>query len=301
MKTVKDKIVPHLWFNRDAKEAVRFYISLFSNSAMVSEAMIEGTPSGDTDIITFNLLGQRFMAINGGPAFSFSQAVSFFVYCGSTNEIDRLYERLSENGSVMMPLGKYDWSGRYAWVRDRFGVSWQLDVDDINHPRKIVPSLLFVNEKAARLKEAVSFYSTVFPDSRVISESPWDKASGMPDGALLFAQFSLSGFLFNSMSGGSLRHEFDFNEAISFVVYCKTQEEIDYYWNRLLEEGGAEQACGWLRDRFGVSWQIVPEIMDEMMATSDREKLARVTRAMLKMVKLNIKELVDAGNASPSE
>ena len=301
MKTLTDKIVPHLWFNRDAKEAVRFYISLFSNSAIVSESRIEGTPSGEVDIITFNLRDQRFMAINGGPAFRFTDAVSFFVYCGSDSEIERLYERLSENGSVLMPLGKYDWSGRYAWVRDKFGVSWQLDVDDINHQQKIVPSLIFVNKKAARLKEAVSFYSTVFPNSRVIMESPWDKASGMPDGALLFAQVSLSGYLFNSMSGGSLRHEFDFNEAISFMVYCKTQEEIDYYWNKLLEGGGAEQACGWLRDRFGVSWQIVPEIMDELMTTSDRGKLARVTEAMLKMVKFNIKELVDAGNVSTSK
>jgi predicted 3-demethylubiquinone-9 3-methyltransferase (glyoxalase superfamily) len=238
------------------------------------------------------------MTINGWPEFRFSDAVSLFVYCGSDSEIDRLYGKLSENGSVLMPLGKYDWSAKYAWVRDKFGVSWQLDADDINHQQKIVPSLLFVNEKAGRVREAVSFYSTVFPDSRVIMESPWDQASGMPEGALLFAQFSLLGYLFNSMSGGGIRHEFDFNEAISFMVYCKTQEEIDYYWNKLLEGGGAEQACGWLKDRFGVSWQIVPEIMDELMTTSDRAQLARVTEAMLKMVKFNIKELVDAGNAS---
>ncbi len=300
MKTLSDKIVPHLWFNRDAQEAVRFYISLFSDSRVVAEAKIEGTPSGDTDIISFNLQGQRFMAINGGPAFSFSEAVSFFVYCGSDSEIERLYEQLSENGSVLMPLGKYDWTRRYAWVKDRFGVSWQLDVDDINHPQKIVPSLLFVNDKAARLKEAVSYYSTLFPDSREIMESPWDKASGMPEGALLFAQFSLSGYLFNSMSGGSLRHEFDFNEAISFMVYCRTQGEIDYHWTKLLEEGGAEQACGWLKDRFGVSWQIVPDIMDNMMMTTDRDQLARITEAMLKMVKLDIRQLIDAANNFPS-
>ncbi|MDZ7635063.1 MAG: VOC family protein [Bacteroidales bacterium] len=98
------KIVPHLWFNRNAQEAVRFYISLFSHSGIVGEAKIQGTPSGDTDIISFDLLGQRFMAINGGPAFSFSEAVSFFVYCGSDSEIDRLYEKLSCRVTVSIQL-----------------------------------------------------------------------------------------------------------------------------------------------------------------------------------------------------
>ena len=298
MKTFRDKIVPHLWFDRDAKEAVRFYVSLFSNSGIIAESMIESTPSGDTDIISFNLRGQRFMAINGGPAFRFSDAVSLFVYCGSINEIERLYEKLSENGSVLMPLGKYDWSQSYAWVKDRFGVSWQLDVEDINDSQKIVPSLLFTNEKAAKLKEAVSYYSSLFPDSRVIMEWPWDDSSGMPDGSLLFAQFRLAGYIFNAMSS-NIKHDFDFNEAISFMVYCDRQEEIDYYWGKLAE-GGAEQACGWLKDRFGVSWQIVPEIMDDMMMNTDRDQLARITQAMFKMVKLDIRKLIDAANNFPS-
>jgi predicted 3-demethylubiquinone-9 3-methyltransferase (glyoxalase superfamily) len=300
MKDLATKIVPHLWFVSDAQEAVSFYISLFSDSRIISETTIEGTPSGDTDIISFDLRGQSFMAINGGPAFRFSEAVSFFVYCGSDNEINRLYESLSAGGSVLMPLGQYDWTRRYAWVKDKYGVSWQLDVDDINHKQKIVPSLLFVNERATLMQEAVSYYCSVFHDSRVLLESPWDKSAGMPDGALLFAQFSLSGNIFNTMSS-NIHHDFDFNEAVSFMVYCDTQEEIDYFWEKLLEEGGEEQACGWLKDRFGVSWQIVPGIMDEMMATTDKAKLARVTEATLKMVKLDIKQLIDASNAFHSE
>lgn len=288
-----DKIVPHLWFNTDARKAVRFYVSLFGNSEVLSETTIEGTPSGDTEIISFSLRGKRFMAINGGPAFAFSNAVSFHVYCGSDSETERLYEKLSENGSIMMPLGKYDWARKYAWIKDRFGVSWQLDADEINNSQKIVPALLFVNEKAGLVKEAVDFYISVFPDSMILTESPWDKSSGMPDGSLLFAQFKLSKYIFNSMSGGTPRHDFDFNEAVSFMVYCQTQDEIDYYWDKL-SEGGEVQACGWLRDRFGVSWQIIPAIMDELMTTSDREQLARVTQAMLRMQKLTIGELLAA-------
>lgn len=285
-------IIPHLWFDNDASKAVNFYMSFFPNSRIVSETVIGDTPSGDVRIITFELSGQKFMAINGGPIFRFNEAVSFFVYCGSDMVIDRLFEKLSEGGSVSFPLGKYDWSRRYAWIKDKYGLSWQLDVDDINHPQKIVPTLLFVNEKATRVREAIGFYRSVFPDSRAIMESPWDKSSGMPDDALLFSQFSLSGFLFNSMSS-SQRHDYDFNESISFMIYCSSQKEIDYFWEKLLD-GGVEQQCGWLKDKFGVSWQIVPAEMNAMMSTTDKEQLARVTSAMLKMVKLDIAALRDA-------
>ena len=288
------KIVPHLWFNDRAHEAVRFYISLFSDSQLVSATMIHDTPSGDADIILFDIHGQRFMAINGGPAFTFTDSLSLFVYCGSENEIERLYTMLSEDGTVVMPLGRYDWSGRYAWVKDKYGLSWQLDVDDINHRQKIVPVLLFVNEKAGRVREAVSFYKSVFPASRTIMEWPWDKSSGMPDGSLLFTQFDLSGYLFNAMSSNR-RHDHDFNESVSFMVYCSTQEEIDYYWEKLSEEGH-EQACGWLKDRFGISWQIIPEVMDEMITAADDVRRSAMTQAMLKMIKLDIRQLNDAYN-----
>jgi predicted 3-demethylubiquinone-9 3-methyltransferase (glyoxalase superfamily) len=295
MNKLHNKIVPHLWFDREVKEAVDFYISLFPQSSVISKTEIEGTPSGDVEIITFELNGQIFMALNGGPLFPFNQAVSFTVYCNSEKEIDNLYGKFSEGGSVIFPLGKYDWSSKYAWVRDKFGLSWQLDIDENIGEQKILPSLLFVNEKSARLKEAVTFYNSVFPGSRTIMEAPYDGTSAMPEGSLLFARFSLSGYLFNSMSS-ILQHDFDFNESVSFIVYCKDQEEIDYYWNRLGEDG-QEQQCGWLKDKFGVAWQIVPVEMDEMMSTTNREQLAKVTASMLTMVKLDIKALRDAYNS----
>jgi predicted 3-demethylubiquinone-9 3-methyltransferase (glyoxalase superfamily) len=297
MTTSINSIVPHLWFDKEASEAVSFYISVFPDSKIITRTRIENTPSGNVEILTFELRRQKFMAISAGPLFRFNQAISFFVYCGSDTEIESVYKKLSKNGSVLMPLEKYEWSRKYAWVRDKYGLSWQLEVDDVNDTRKILPSLLFVNEKASRVKEAVNFYTSVFPKSGVIMESPYDKTSGMPEGSLLFAQFSLSGFLFNSMSS-TLRHDYDFNESVSFMVYCHSQEEIDYFWEKLTE-GGEEQQCGWLKDKFGVAWQIVPAEMDEMMSTANKEQSARVTSEMLKMVKLDIKVLRKAYNAVP--
>lgn len=286
----KNKLVPHLWFNKEAREAAEYYASLFRNSEVTNITTISGTPSSEVDIVSFKIWDVEFAAISAGPLFKINPSISFFVYCGSGNEIDRLYKSLSENGTILMPLDKYPWSSKYAWVQDEFGVSWQLDIDDINSGQKIVPAILFTNDKAGKVKEAVGHYTTIFPDSKIIIESPWDKSSGMPEGSLLFTQFKLNGYLFNAMSGGVQRHEFDFNEALSFMVYCKDQKEIDYYWERL-SEGGSEQPCGWVKDKFGVSWQVVPEEMITMMQTEVKEQLDRLTVSMLKMGKLSLEEL----------
>lgn len=291
----KHKIIPHLWFDKEAKEAAQFYTSLFPNSTITNITTISGTPSGDVDIASFNLSGIDFMAISAGPMFKINPSISFYVYCGSNEDIERLYNRLIDNGSALMPLDKYPWSEKYAWVQDKFGLSWQLDIDKINSEQKILPSLLFVNDKFGRVKEAVEFYNSIFPDSKILFEAPFDKSAGVPDGTLLFAQFNLNGYLFNSMSGGNMKHEYDFNEALSLMVYCKDQQEIDYYWEKLTV-GGTEQPCGWVKDKFGVSWQIVPDEFNEMMKTKDKEQLERLTKAFLKMTKFDLEGLRKAYN-----
>jgi predicted 3-demethylubiquinone-9 3-methyltransferase (glyoxalase superfamily) len=250
---------------------------------------ISGTPGGDVDIVTFELSGNSFMAINAGPMVKINPSISFYVYCGSDQEVGRLYNELSNGGMVLMPLDKYPWSGKYAWVQDKYGMNWQLDVDDINSQQKILPSQLFANEKFDKVREAIGFYTSVFPGSKIIMEAPYDKSANLPEGTLLFAQYKLGGYLLNTMSS-TLSHDFDFNEAVSLMVYCETQDEIDYYWTMLSDEG-EEQQCGWVKDKFGVSWQIVPTEMDKMMLTTDKVQLARVTEAMLKMIKFDLSEL----------
>jgi len=147
---------------------------------------------------------------------------------------------------------------------------------------KIFPFLWYAKEA----EEAAQFYASIFPDSRVdgvasmLSESP----SG-PPGSVKVVDFTLFGQRFQAMSAGP-HHEF--NDAISIVVMCEDQAELDRYWNALLEGGGKPQACGWLIDRFGVRWQIVPAVLEEMMRDKDPARSKRVTDAMLKMVKLDI-------------
>lgn len=288
------KITPHLWYDKEAKEAAEFYCSLFPNSKITNITTLHNTPSGNADVVSFELAGQKFMAISAGPFFKLNESISLFAYCESDENIESIYKKLCEGGKVIFPLDKYDWSPKYAWVVDKFGLSWQLNVEKINNQQKILPALLFVNDKVLKVKEAAEFYCSVFPNSKLLMEYPYDKSAGLPDGSLLFAQFRLEDYLFNAMSGQG-EHKFNFNEAMSFMVNCNTQEEIDYYWERLSAVPEAEQ-CGWCKDKFGVSWQIVPAILGEMMSKGTREQIDRLTQAFLPMKKFNISELENAFN-----
>src|SRR5437870_7278623 len=156
--------------------------------------------------------------------------------------------------------------------------------------QKITPFLWFDNQA----EEAVNFYVAIFKDSRIRSIARYDeeaaKASGRPKGSVMTVAFELNGQEFVALNGGPI---FKFTEAISFVVNCETQAEVDHFWEKL-SGGGQEVQCGWLKDRFGVSWQVVPTVLGEMLQDKDREKSRRVMAAILKMKKLNIEALKKA-------
>ena len=151
--------------------------------------------------------------------------------------------------------------------------------------QKITPFLWYAREA----EEAAAFYASVFPDSRIgrVTTMPSESPSG-PPGSVKVVEFTLFGQPFTAMSAGPLD---PFNHAVSFVVNCDDQAEIDRYWDALLRGGGSPEQCGWLKDRFGLSWQIVPTVLGEMMADPDQAKAKRATDAMLKMVKLDIAAL----------
>ena len=298
------KITPFLWFDTQAEEAANFYTSIFESSKILnvsryneSSAKATGMKVDSAFVVSFQLEGQNFTAMNAGPHFKLNESISLFAYCESDEKIEKVYKKLCEGGKVLFPLDKYDWSPKYAWIVDKYSLSWQLDVEKINSYQKIVPAILFVNEKAQRVKEAAEFYCSVFPNSKVMMEYPHDKSAGLPEGTLLFAQFKISEYLFNVMSGGTLKHEFDFNEAFSFVVDCQDQEEVDYYWNKLTSDGGQESMCAWLKDKFGVSWQIVPKVLIEMLGDKNSLKAQKAMQAMLQMKKIIISDLEKAYNS----
>lgn len=301
MKTRAQKISPHLWFDKEAKEAAEFYCSVFPDSKITNIAVLHNTPSGDCDVVSFELWGYSFMAISAGPLFKFNPSISFFVNFDPSQDkdakqrIDAVWAKLSEGGTALMPLDKYPFSQRYGWVEDKYGLSWQLILTNPEGDERplIIPSLLFVGEVCGQAEEAMNFYLSVFKNSKQGAIARYPK--GMePDqeGTIMFADFMLKNQWFAAMDSAR-EHSFNFNEAISFMVYCDTQEEIDDYWEKLSAVPEAEQ-CGWLKDKYGVSWQIVPAIMDEMMAKGTPKQINRVTQAFLKMKKFDIAELQKA-------
>jgi predicted 3-demethylubiquinone-9 3-methyltransferase (glyoxalase superfamily) len=190
-----------------------------------------------------------------------------------------------------MPLGKYPWSEKYGWLQDKFGLSWQLmKRQDIEPVQKIAPLFLFVGDQYGRGEEAIKHYTSIFKNSIIGNINLYTANEPQPEGKLKHGQFEINNTSFMAMDGTGV-HDFQFNEAVSFVVDCDSQEEIDYYWEKLTE-GGKEVQCGWVKDKFGVSWQIVPTILGMLM--TDKEKAPRVMQAFMKMKKFNIEELVKA-------
>jgi predicted 3-demethylubiquinone-9 3-methyltransferase (glyoxalase superfamily) len=302
MATTRQRIIPHLWFDREAKEATAFYASVFPDSAVTNVTTLHDTPSGDAGVVSFELRGHKFMAINGGPIFKPNPSISFIVnfdplaFGGSTNEarrrLDAAWEKLAAGGTALMPLDKYPFSEHYGWVQDRYGMTWQLILlkpGGTTMPT-IVPTLMFTGANAGKAEEAIEFYVSAFRNSRkgnVMRYGPGQEPD-KPE-SLAHANFLLENLWFAAM-GSAREHKFTFNEAISLMVNCDDQDEIDYYWGKLSAVPEAEQ-CGWLKDKFGVSWQVVPTAMEEMMRDGTKEQIARVTQAFLPTKKFDLATL----------
>lgn len=306
------KIVPHLWFDREAKEAAEFYNSVFPESRINYTTLLHNTPSGDSDIVVFEIWNQEFMAINAGPLFKFNPSISFIVnydplLFGSSltrdqearEKLDRAWEKLTDGGKILMPLDEYPFSKHYGWVQDKYGVSWQLILTNPEGEQRpaILPSLLFVGDKCGKAEEAINFYVSVFKNSRQGAIFRYDEGQE-PDkpGTVMFADGLLED-IWLTVADSAHKHNFDFNEAISLLINCTDQAEIDYYWEKLSAVPEAEQ-CGWLKDKYGVSWQISTAVMEDMFRNGTQEQIDRVTQAFLPMKKLDIQKLNEAYNGN---
>jgi predicted 3-demethylubiquinone-9 3-methyltransferase (glyoxalase superfamily) len=216
------------------------------------------------------------------------------VACDTVEEVNEKWKVLIEGGSELMPLEEYPFSKRYGWLQDRYGLSWQLMlVENGQAGQKITPNLLFSNGVCGKAEEAVKYYAEIFEASEIGLISRYAPGEAENSKARInYAGFKLSGFAFSAMDN-AIDVDFNFNEAFSFMINCKDQAEINYYWDKLSAVPEAEQ-CGWVKDKFGVSWQIVPENMDEYLSKGSREEIHRVTEAFLKMKKFDLAALEKA-------
>ncbi|NML21411.1 VOC family protein [Pseudoflavitalea sp. G-6-1-2] len=299
------KIIPHLWYDKEAKEAVAFYTSIFPESKVLHSIVLRDTPSGDCDVIGFTLWNQEFMAISAGPYFKLNPSISFIVnfdplfFSGSPDKekaagdkLEEIWNKLSDGGTALMPLNEYPFSKKYGWIQDKYGLSWQLMLGKPDgDPRPaIVPAFMFIKENYGRADEAIDYYLAAFKNSkdgfrvRYPAGTPNEK-----ENAVMYSDFMLGNHWFALMEN-NYEHNFNFNEAVSFIINCEDQQEIDYYWEKLSKVPESEQ-CGWVKDQFGVSWQISYAAMEQAFATGSQEQIDRLTKAFMPMKKLDVEKL----------
>jgi predicted 3-demethylubiquinone-9 3-methyltransferase (glyoxalase superfamily) len=280
---MKEKITPCLWFNNQAKEAGTFYSSHLANAKIVAQ----------TPIVTeIEVAGQHLTLLDGGPMYQPNASISLFYVCDKEEEIDRIWKAFTKEGSVLMPLDKYEWGEKYGWVNDKYGISWQFwlgKIEDVG--QRITPSLLFTGAQYGRAEEAINHYSAIFKNPKPDGILRYGK-NELPEqeGKVKHAQIALNGQKFMFMDS-TQPHNFAFSEGVSLTIHCETQDEIDYYWEKLTESG-EESMCGWLKDKFGVSWQVIPTILSKIM--SDPNKAGKAAQAFMQMRKFDIEKLVQA-------
>lgn len=274
---MNNSIYPCLWFDDNGKEAADFYCQVFNNTSIIED-------NGMVQML--DIFGQRIMLLNGGPIFQKNASISFLITCDDEAEIQSYWNQLEKNGIVLMPLNEYPWSKLYGWIRDQFGVTWQFYLGDLPKDyQRLVPQLMFLHDNNGKASEAMEYYSAIFTNSKIEGVMRY-KDGGEEDIAdnVQHAQFTINGYtLFCNDS--SIDHSFDFSEGISMVVNCEDQNEIDYYWNAMTADGGEESKCGWLKDKYGVSWQIVPKNIGSLLQKEG------ATQNLLQMNKIVIAEL----------
>lgn len=270
-------LFPCLWFDGKAADAAALYTKAFPDASLVSD-------NGLT--VLWHIGGQQFMGLNGGPQFKPNPSVSFFWHGDTEDELRQVYHVLVEGGSVLMELGAYDFAPLYSWVQDRFGVSWQLMLSPGRVGPRVVPSFLFTGAYCGRAREALGLWESIFSGT-------WTPGSAVPGSKsaelLPYGEANLDGRSVVAMDS-DFDHAFVFTEGVSMVVTAKDQAEIDYYW-AALSEGGEESMCGWLKDRFGISWQVVPAVLGELMGNPQTSE--RVMKNFLTMKKFEISRLLD--------
>ncbi|UHO39822.1 VOC family protein [Chryseobacterium capnotolerans] len=288
---MNNDIFPCLWYDGEAKQSAEFYCKVFG-----------GEITADTPVVmNIDLFGQRLMLLNGGPQFKKNPSISFTVLCETEDEVQKYWDQLIEGGIALMELDSYSWSTKYGWVQDKYGVTWQLFFGEKAGGQKIVPTLMFIHENNGKAKEAMELYTQTFPDSKIegiLTYGQGGEGHSIQEPAenVQHAQMTIGNYTLYCMDN-SYDHQFDFNEGISIVIMTDDQQQTDTYWNALTANGGRESMCGWLKDKYGLSWQIVPKKLIQLMNDPNQEKAYKVVQAMMKMQKIIIQDLEDAYNS----
>lgn len=290
------RIIPNIWLDDQAEEAAHFYTTVFGGKIhRIDHYTSSGKEHhkhevGDVMTVDVAIDNTHFTLLNGGPIFTPNPSISFTIYRSTPEEVEVLWNNLLDGGVALMPLDRYPFNEKYGWLQDKFGVSWQLLVNAERAGTAAVPSLMFTQNNVGKAESAMNFYASTLPDSSVgeLARYPGNMQPEK-EGTIMYGEMTLFGQLLVAMESAQ-NHQFIFSEGVSLMIMCDDQQQLDAVWHKLSAVPEAEQ-CGWLKDAYGVSWQIVPKRLNEMMEQGSPEQLERVTTAFMRMKKFNIAEL----------
>jgi predicted 3-demethylubiquinone-9 3-methyltransferase (glyoxalase superfamily) len=298
------KIIPCLWFEKDADIVARYYAGIFDGAKIKNTQTGMTGPGGGFSTAEIEIFGHEFFLLAAGTHFKPNPSISFFVNFdpsrddGAEERLNQLWEKMSPGGKVLMELGAYPFSRRYGWIEDKYGVSWQLILSNPDGEERpvIVPSFLFVGAVAGKAESAALFYQSVFRESKPGIVARYPKGSKTdPEGTIMYSDFRIENQWFAAMDSAHPGHSFSFSEGVSLMIQCEDQAEVDYYAGRLSVAPEAE-ICGWLKDQYGVSWQVAPRKLLELQNHPDKAKVARMNQAMYQMKRLDLAALEKAFN-----
>ncbi len=293
-------IEPCLWIDSDRlQEAVQLYVDAIPNSRInMVDTYKNAGPNFDQTVCVFEfeLAGRRLQAFGGGSHQELNPSISLKFASSDRETVERVGAALLEGGFELMPFGSYPWSEYFGWVSDRYGVTWQVLVEPVE-TAIVAPAMMFVGDQYGRAGEAIELYTSLFPDSGVDVLQLFGDESAADRGKVLYSMIHLAGQRFDLTDSG-VGHSFQFNDMVSLAVMCEGQAEVDRYWDGLIAGGGEPVQCGWLKDRFGVSWQVVPRRFTELLRSGSPDQAAAVIRCMINQVKIDVAELEAAFNAS---
>lgn len=281
------KIIPFIRSNDNAAAMADYYLSIFPDAMLLSR---------NSFVSTIEVFGSEISTLQGWPNTNatLNPSISFSLRIKDEALTKQLWDKLSDGGMVMMPYNSYEWSPAYGWCNDKFWVSRQIMYDnrDTTDSHALVPSLMYIGKNNGKTAEAMEFYTTIFPDSGIDFTRPYGENQVWEDPTHLnHAEFKLMNQQFIAMDSG-MDHRFQFNEGVSLCVMCSGQQEVDYFWNSLTANGGEESQCGWLKDKYWVSWQITPhQLIEAIFKAETPEKWQYAMNQMMKMKKIVIEDL----------
>lgn len=280
------KIIPMIRCAANGEKQAQHYCTIFPGAKITKTNPV---------VTSFEIYGQTLATLTGGenPNATLNPSISFSLWITDLDESKRIRDLLADGGSVMMPFQEYERSPAYGRCNDKYGVSRQVMYD--NRPEKtsnaLVPSLMYVGANNGKTQEAMEFYTSLFPASKIDFTRPYGENSmGENPTNLNHAEFKLVNQQFIAMDSW-LDHKFTFSDGISLSVSCADQAEVDKYRNALVADGGSESMCGRCKDKYGVSRQIVPLALSGALFQEDQEKANYAMQAMLKMKKIIIADL----------